>query len=92
MPVAGPPSPVSPFVPVALPATVYMSPAVMAAPHWVPLAAGTSWTRLFLASAMYRSPDGVDGQRRQAARAARWWPGRRRRCCRWVPAADPAMV
>ena len=36
--------------------TVYMSPAVIDWPHWVPLAAGTSWIRLLSVSAMYRSP------------------------------------
>ncbi len=45
--VAGPPSPDSPELPVALPATVYMFPAVIAIPRCVPELAGTSWIRLF---------------------------------------------
>src|ERR1022692_24165 len=56
--VATTPLPPEPAAPVALPATVYMSNAVNAGviPHWAPLAAGTSWTRLLPESAMYRSP------------------------------------
>ena len=43
---AGPVSPVLPWAPVALPAMVYMSPAVIDCAHWVPEATGTSWMRL----------------------------------------------
>ena len=53
-----------PAGPDGLPATVDMSPAVMAWPHWVPLAAVTSWIRLLPVSAMYRSPAAVDDRRR----------------------------
>src|SRR5580698_4592626 len=48
-----PPSPESPDAPDELPATVYMSPPVMAMPHCVPELAGTSSIRLLLVSAMY---------------------------------------
>src|SRR5450756_2084840 len=53
---AAPPSPVYPAVAYWLPAIVYMNPADIDTPHWVPLPAVTSWMRLFPESAMYRSP------------------------------------
>jgi hypothetical protein len=52
---AVPPSPEYWLVP-ACPAIVYMSPAVIDCPRWVPVAAGTSWTRKFWLSVMYRFP------------------------------------
>src|SRR5450756_2618561 len=53
---AAPPSPVYPEVAYWLPAIVYMNPADMDTPRWVPVLAGTSWMRLLPESAMYRSP------------------------------------
>src|ERR1022692_833486 len=50
------PSPLSPAVPVALPATVYTSYGLIDWPHLVWLICETIWIRLFHASAMYRSP------------------------------------
>jgi hypothetical protein len=49
--VAAPPSPAFPDAPVALPATVYISSAVIDWPHSVPEVAAISWMRLFAESA-----------------------------------------
>src|SRR5580658_8366733 len=51
--VDAPPSPESPYDPVADPATVYMSPAVIEIPHCVPDDLAISWTRWLSESARY---------------------------------------
>src|SRR6266851_3426667 len=53
---AAPPSPLFPATPVADPAIVYTSPAIIAIPHWVPLLPATSCTRCPSVSAIYRFP------------------------------------
>src|SRR5712691_616315 len=50
--VAGPLLPVLPPAPLACPATVYTSPAVIVIPNWVWLETAISWTRLLFSSAM----------------------------------------
>src|SRR5713101_6633685 len=51
-----PPPPLFPATPVADPAIVYTSPAIIAIPHWVPLLPATSCTRCPSVSAIYRFP------------------------------------
>src|SRR5260370_785894 len=53
---AAQPSPLFPATPVADPAIVYTSPAIIAIPHWVPLLPATSCTRCPSVSAMYTLP------------------------------------